>query len=192
LLQSLREKFPRLKLTLREGSQPEVAPWVERQEVDMAITLLDGRESGGLNNVPLLDLPVVFLVPKKHPAQRSEDILAAVASGNEPMTLITLPQCELAPRSLQEFIKQRGLEWPVSIEVTAIELVEAYVTAGFGIGLTLDLPGHPFPKTTRAIPVDGIAPLRLSALWKGSMNSVMKELLELLQKSAKSLKSPSA
>ncbi|HEX7653258.1 MAG TPA: LysR family transcriptional regulator substrate-binding protein, partial [Verrucomicrobiae bacterium] len=190
VLQELRIKFPRLKLTLREGNQPTVAGWVERQEVDLAITLLDGRDSPGVNQQVLVSLPAVFLVPKKHPFKTSEEVLQAVAAGNDVPPLVTMSNIEVAPRALQELLKRRELEWPPSIEVTAAELVDAYVEAGFGIGLTVAVPGRDVAKGLRAIPVEGIPPVQLAALWKGTPSTVMEELLRRLQAEARKVRNP--
>jgi DNA-binding transcriptional LysR family regulator len=187
ILQELRRKFPRLKLTLREGNQPTVAGWIERQEVDLAITLLDGREPTTLNRESLLSLSVVFLVPRKHPAKTSEDILSLVVNGNDVPQLVTMSNVELAPRALQELLKRRGLEWPLGIEVTAADLIDVYVETGFGIGLTVAAPGREFSKGLRGIPVDGIAPIELAALWKGNLTPVTQELLVQLKNHARIL-----
>ena len=185
ILQDLRQKYPRLKLTLREGNQPTVAGWIERQEVDLAITLLDGRESSSLNQQILLPLTAVFLVPKKHPARTSEDVINTLSSGNDVPQLVSMSNVELAPRTLQELLKRRDLEWPATIEVTAADLVDVYVEAGFGIGLTIAVPGREFSKALRAIPVDGIPPIPLAALWKGEASPIILELLARLSAAAK-------
>ena len=190
ILQDLRQKFPRLKLTLREGNQPTVAGWIERQEVDLAITLLDGRESSSLNQRLLLPLTAVFLVPRKHPAKTSEDVITALASGNDVPQLVSMSNVELAPRSLQELLKRRDLEWPATIEVTAADLVDVYVEAGFGIGLTIAVPGREFSKALRAIPVEGIPPIQLAALWKGEATGIMQDLLVRLESAARSTLNP--
>ena len=47
VLRAVRKKFPKLKLTLREGYQPQLEAWLQRQELDLAITLLDGKPPSG-------------------------------------------------------------------------------------------------------------------------------------------------
>src|SRR5258708_36055557 len=41
LLQAARKKFPKLKVSLREGYQPELEAMLLKQEIDMAVTLTD-------------------------------------------------------------------------------------------------------------------------------------------------------
>src|SRR5213593_4383151 len=47
VLQGVRKKFPKLKVTLREAYQPQLESWLQKQELDLAITLLDGKPPSG-------------------------------------------------------------------------------------------------------------------------------------------------
>ena len=40
ILRELHKSFPKLKVTLREGYDPEVVTWLQRQEVDVSIGLV--------------------------------------------------------------------------------------------------------------------------------------------------------
>jgi hypothetical protein len=88
---------------------------------------------------------------------------------------------ELAPRALQELLKRRELEWPATIEVTAADLIDVYVESGFGIGLTIAVPGREFAKSLRAIPVEGIPKIELAVLWKGELNPITLDFLTRLE-----------
>src|SRR6185295_5128813 len=48
-VQNVRKKFPKLKLTLRDGYQPQLEAWIENQEIDIAITLLNGKPASGIH-----------------------------------------------------------------------------------------------------------------------------------------------
>ena len=41
VLQAVRKKFPKLKVTLREGYQPELEEWLQRRDLDLAFTVLE-------------------------------------------------------------------------------------------------------------------------------------------------------
>ena len=135
VLQEVRKKFPHLQLTLRAGQQPQVEAWLERQELDFAITLLEGQGAKGLNHLPLLELPLVLLVPKVSRFRNASEIFEALATESLEDPLISITAVELAPRRFREFLESRSLEWPSRVEVTDLELVEVYVQSGFGIGL---------------------------------------------------------
>ncbi len=50
ILQELRKSFPKLKVTLREGYDPEVVTWLQRQEVDVSIGLVgSAKPPTGIN-----------------------------------------------------------------------------------------------------------------------------------------------
>ena len=54
ILQTVRKKFPKLKVTLREGYQPELEGWLQKHEIDLAVTLLDGKPPPGCQASPLM------------------------------------------------------------------------------------------------------------------------------------------
>ena len=62
VLQAVRKKFPKLKVTLREAYQPQLESWLQKQELDLAITLLDGKPPSGASALPLFKLPLVLVV----------------------------------------------------------------------------------------------------------------------------------
>ncbi len=190
VLHSLRHQFPKLKLTLRAGQQPQVWNWLERREVDIAITLLEEQSTLGLHQIPILELPIIFLVPKSSPFRSTKNILEAITNGTLLEPLITLTEGELVPRYFRELLAKNGLDWPPEIEVTDIELIDSYVKNSFGIGLTLDIPGKILPTTIRKIHIDTIPPLRLGVVWRGHPTSVMQALIDSLKSIDKTLKSP--
>lgn len=181
VLQEVRKKFPHLQLTLRAGQQPQVEAWLERQEIDFAITLLEGQGAKGLNHMPLLELPLVLLVPKASRFRAASEIFEALATESLEDPLISITAVELAPRRFREFLESRSLEWPSRVEVTDLELVEVYVQSGFGIGLSLAIPGGSPAKDLRVLPISDITPLRLGAVWQGAPTAVMSTLIETLR-----------
>jgi DNA-binding transcriptional LysR family regulator len=187
VLQEVRRIFPHLQLTLRAGQQPQVEAWLERQELDFAITLLEGQGAKGLQHLPLLELPLVLLVPKTSRFRNASGIFEALATENLEDPLISITAAELAPRRFREFLESRSLEWPSRVEVTDLELVEVYVQSGFGIGLSLAIPGSSPAKDLRMLPITDIAPLRLGAVWQGAPTPVMRTLIDTLRSHVKTL-----
>src|SRR5262245_7397217 len=56
ILQALQKQFPKLKVTLREGYDPEVINWLQKQEIDLAICLLGARPPAGINSIPMFKM----------------------------------------------------------------------------------------------------------------------------------------
>src|SRR3954465_5592146 len=66
LLRRLRNDFPAFRLQLHEAARPEAERLLHAREIDIAITVIDGKKSGELTALPLLELPLILLVTKKH------------------------------------------------------------------------------------------------------------------------------
>lgn len=196
VLQDVQRRFPRLRLVLRDAHQPLVEAWLDRHEIDFAVTILDGRPVSGLLCEPLVQLQPVFLVRKDSPFRSSAAVLAALAGGSSgddanpsapAPALVSLPANEALPRQLREVLSARDLEWPPSIEVHSLDLVEIYAAAGFGVGLAFALPGSRPNPALRALPVTELQPLQVGALWRGKPTPLVAALLEALRARARLL-----
>jgi DNA-binding transcriptional LysR family regulator len=186
LTQKVRQKFPKLTFTLREGYQPEVVSWLEKQEVDLALTLLSERPPAGFQTLLLLQMPLILIVPRQSRWQ-SADQLWALDRISEP--LITLPTYEAICRNFQRGLAQRGLDWYPSIEVSSLNLVETYVANGDGIGLFLDVPKMKLASRLRRLPLPDFEPVSFGAMWRGKSTPVIDAFLEVVKDRAKELTS---
>ena len=74
VLKAVRQQFPALKLTLREGYQPQLEELLQRQEIDIAATLIENRPQAGIRALPLLKLPLALLVNKKSRLRSAEEL----------------------------------------------------------------------------------------------------------------------
>ncbi len=74
LLLAVRKKFPQLKVTLREGYQPELEALLQRQEIDLAVTLTEKKPPPGMHSETLLELPLILLVPAQSPLTSAEEL----------------------------------------------------------------------------------------------------------------------
>jgi DNA-binding transcriptional LysR family regulator len=184
LLNDLRPRFPRLKLSLRSGYQPQLETWLELREIDLALTPLETNPPASLNMVSLLHLPLVLLVPQRSPIKDATD-LWALDKIEEP--LICLPPTETPSKNFQQGLARLGVDWPPSVEASSLEVVSTYVLDGFGIGLSVAIPKQPIPRSLRMLPLDGFKPVELGALWYGEPNSVGKAFLEEIQRRASNL-----
>lgn len=191
VLQTVKKQFPRLRLTLRDAHQPLVEAWLERHEIDFAVTVLEGRQPSGLNSEPLLELPAVFLVPKSSRFNSADQILDALARGSgdddgpTPDTLISLPANESLPRQFRDLLSRREMEWIPSIEVNSLDLIDIYVANGFGTGLSLHLPGSRNNAKVKALPITSLPPLRIGAIWRGKASPLIEALLDALRTRAR-------
>ncbi|MEN9576096.1 MAG: hypothetical protein RL514_3951 [Verrucomicrobiota bacterium] len=184
MLQLLRPKFPKLKVLLREGVQPQIEQWLANQEVDLAVTVLDGTPPVGVQSEPLLEVPIILLVPKALKLTNVEELLTCDRIEH---TLISPPLNETITKNFQDHLARRGVVWPIGMEVNSLELVETYAATGFGIGLTLAVPGKPLDKRLRALPLPGVKPITVAVLRHPNLPPVAVALIEAMRARAKGL-----
>src|SRR5436190_5295443 len=62
--QNIRKKYPNLKITLREGYPTELEAMLQREELDLAVTLIEKKVAPGVHSAALMELPLVLLVER--------------------------------------------------------------------------------------------------------------------------------
>ena len=160
-----------------------------RRQIDIAVTVAEGRLPPGVQFAELLRLPLVLLVGEKSPAKSAADLLRKGSTPSE--DLIALPENEPMSRIFRGELERRQIAWPTGIEVNSLELIQTYVAKGFGAGLMVEIPRYPFPKTTRVLPLRGFPPLIVGAFWQGKLSPVAARFLEEARKRARWLTSGS-
>ncbi len=182
----VRKKYPNLKITLREGYQVELESLLQREELDLAVTLIESKSAPGIHALALLELPLALLVEKSRKLD-SPDQLWKRDRIDEP--LICLPAPEAICKHFQQGLNRLGVDWFPSIEVSSIDLIETYVTAGFGIGLSVLVPKAKLSPAVRALvlPKTDFAPVVVGALWRGKISALLQAFLDEMQLRAKRL-----
>src|SRR6266700_4677401 len=64
LFQNVRKKFPNLKIGLREGYQAELEAALQKEDLDLVVTLIEKKSPPGIHSMALIELPLVLLVNK--------------------------------------------------------------------------------------------------------------------------------
>ena len=183
VLQMMKKEFPKLKVTLREGYQPELESCVAKRELDLAITLLNSKPPSGVHALPLFDLPLVLLVPRNSPLKSAEELWERDRIEE---TLISLPTNEVICKSFQAGLRRLDVDWFTGIEVSTIALVETYVANGYGVGLSVVIPQSKL-KGVRPLPLNGFEPVTFGVFWQGKATPVLQALLATIQQAAKGL-----
>jgi DNA-binding transcriptional LysR family regulator len=182
ILFNVRKQFPGLKLSLRQGYQPQLESWLQNQEIDLAVTLLEDKTPRGITAMTLLKLPLILLVEKKSRLTSAQELWKRDKIEE---TLISLPASEPISRYFQRELNGLGVDWFPSIEVSSLDLIETYVANGFGIGLSIAIPNARLLENVRAMPLDEFVPVILGVLWQGKLTPVMKAFLSAVQQRAK-------
>ena len=184
LFRDVRKKFSGLKLSLREGFPSQFEEWLQRDEIDLAITLIEKKTAPGIHSLTLLELPLILLVEKSSGLGSAEELWRRDKI-DEP--LICLPAAENIPRIFQEQLRKRGVDWFPSIEASSTDLIEAYVTNGLGIGVSVAIPKKPLPAKVCALPLNGFPPVVIGALWRGRKTPLLETFLNEVKSRAQRL-----
>jgi len=172
-----------LRLALHEANQMLAEQQLARQEIDCAVVEMGGAPAHGLRVRQLIALPVCLVVPTAHPLKKFETILE---DGHGGWPLVAFPMHETLTRQFTEFLASKGISWWPAIEAASIDLVHAYTLRGFGVGLSLNVPGMKILEGLRVIPVREAPALKIAALWQGNPFPLLARFLEIAaQRAAK-------
>lgn len=183
-LQRLKKKFPSLKLTLRAGYLPQLESWLQRRELDFAVTIVEGKPPSGLSGVPLVSLNLGLLVPKASPLRAAAELWRRDRIDD---TLISLPADEPISRIFQQGLARLRVDWFPGIEVSSLDAIESFVTHGYGLGLAVLVPGRAAPAALRVLPLPDFPAVTIGALWSGKLTPITQTLLTELQARVKQM-----
>jgi DNA-binding transcriptional LysR family regulator len=184
LLRALRKKFPTLKISLREGYPAHLENLLAKEEIDLAVTLIEKKAPAGIHTRELLELPMVLLVEKSS-GLTSADELWKRDKIDEP--LICLPPGELLCKQFQQKLAELGVDWFPSIEASSADLVETYVANGLGIGVSVAIPKKALPENVKALPLPEFPPAVIGAMWRGRTSQLLQVFLNEFQARARQL-----
>ena len=73
------------------------------------------------------------------------------------------------------------MEWFPSLEASSVDLIEAYVASGLGIGVSVAIPKKILPSNVRTLLLPGFSPVIVGALWRGRKTPLLQTFLDELQ-----------
>lgn len=184
LVLGLRKKFPGLKISLREGYPVQLEQMLNREEVDLAVTLIEKKNVPGIHVRVLLELPMVLLVEKDSGITSAEQLWKRDKI-DEP--LICLPPTELLCKNFQEKLNEMGVDWFPSLEASSADLIETYVANGLGIGVSVAIPKKAPHANVRVLPLPGFPPVIIGAMWRGRTTPLLQAFLSEMQTRARAL-----
>ncbi|HXB59643.1 MAG TPA: LysR family transcriptional regulator [Candidatus Acidoferrales bacterium] len=179
-----RKRFPGLKLSLREGYPVQLEQMLQNDEIDLAFTLIEKKTPSGVQSLTLLELPLVLLVEKSSALKSVQELWRRDKIDE---SLICLPGDESLCKNFQKKLADLGVDWFPAIEASSVDLIEAYVASGLGIGVSIAIPGRSPSSKVRALPLDGFPPLIIGAMWRGRKTPLIDIFLTEAQKRARLL-----
>jgi DNA-binding transcriptional LysR family regulator len=175
IFERLRAREANVKISLRDALHSEVFHILERNEADFAISLLDGKSGTGLKTHKLLELSLVLLVSDVSPVRSAEEIFK---SDKIQQSLIGLPAKESVSKVFLSELSKRKIDWPVGIEVGSLDMIEPYVASGFGVGVSVCIPGRIWSAGIRAILLEDFPKISVGVCWSGALSEVHQSFLD--------------
>jgi DNA-binding transcriptional LysR family regulator len=174
ILRRVRAKFPAFRLYLHEATRTDAERLLLARDVDLAIMLIDKKSRAGIQVRPLLELPLILLVHKKSKLTRAEELWKRDKIEE---TLVCFSRSDPVHAYFQRGLERLGVEWFCGIEVTSERLIQHYVASGYGIGLTVAVPGFKPPPQLRALPLSDFPPVVVGVAWSGKLPDIARQLL---------------
>lgn len=194
VLEKMKLRIPELRLSLREVEPAEVYTSLINQEADISISVIYGKLTDGLKAEELLRLPIVLLVPETCHVESLDDLLEENTEGAgflANLPLVGLPENEALYKLFQQGLKEKGVEWKVSVEVNSLDVIQSYVRRGFGAGIAVAVPGECgesfAAEGCRVVPLDGFSPLIIGILYQGLIKPIAQEFINETKHYAKKL-----
>lgn len=175
LLREMQRLVPDLAVTIREGTQQHAEKALAAHECDLALVLRNAEALSPFHWETLISMEMLLLTPSNCSGTGLEIIRRESARS----PLIALPPDRTLTREFAVALGARNLEWPVRIETSSVELIEAYVSAGLGYGLTVQIPGRKITPDLRAIPLRSFPKIAFGTLTMAEPEPVVAQFIEL-------------
>ena len=180
VMQRVRARHPRLRLSLHAGDQIQVEEWLRNGQIDLAVTSVGPRPPARLRQMRFVRIPLVLLVHRSSPVKSADELWACKKIR---VPLIGQSAKTSFMQDFQRELKRRRVSWPQAVEVTSAELVVRYVANGEGCGVgNLGIPSilkqH---REVRVLPLEGFEPMTMGALWRGEPSPLMSATLEAVR-----------
>ena len=174
--------FPKTRLVLREANANRRSlTLVEREEIDLAITILPQDPPRKVFCKLLLTLPMILLVPKSHRLRAARELWRQPEIRED---LICMTADEIICREFQRTLQSREVEWRPRIEVGSLSLVERYVEEGYGVGLSVRVPGARLARGLRAVELDDFPAMPLGLMWRDNEDRLTRAFREEVERRA--------
>ncbi|MBR7798958.1 CysB family HTH-type transcriptional regulator [Undibacterium fentianense] len=181
LVQAFMQKYPKVRLSLLQGSPKQIAEMVMRDQADIAIATEAITSVDGLVSMPCYQWEHVVVVAPDHPLMKLKAItLEEIAR----YPLITYDAAFAGRSKIDHAFELRQLKPDVLLEAIDADVIKTYVELGMGVGI---IAGMAFDAerdvNLRAIPVGHLFGMNVSrvAVRQGAyLRTYMYTFIEML------------
>lgn len=134
------QRYPQVRLTLREGSPAQIAALLRNGDAHLGIATESDEEFEGLATLPCAQWTRSVITPLKHPLLDAGPLtLEKVAA----WPLITYDFAFTASSPIKRAFDAAGLKPNVVLTAVAADVIKAYVEQGMGIGILAKMAFDP-------------------------------------------------
>ena len=150
VIQAFTQKYPKVRLSLLQGSLKQITEMVRNDQADVAIATESLADGDGIISLPCYQWEHVVVVPVDHPLLSSKNLsLEEIAS----YPLITYDAAFSGRSKLDHAFGLRDLKPDVILEAIDADVIKTYVELNMGIGIIAGMAFDPErDRNLRAIP----------------------------------------
>ena len=132
----LREAYPKVSVSLHQGSPDQVARMVMEEVAEIGIATESLSDYPDLVTLPCYEWQHVLVLPQQHPLARKERVtLEDIAA--EP--LVTYHPSYTGRTRIDSAFAQRKLQPRIALEAIDSDVIKTYVRLGLGIGIVAEM-----------------------------------------------------
>jgi DNA-binding transcriptional LysR family regulator len=190
LLNSYRNAFPQVQLSVATGASPRVGDMVRSGGVDIGI-VMDHQDQAGIGAVVLATYEVCLATAPNHPLARSgpgDEISLDAALGNSPL-IVMQPGATLRTY-VERLLAVADIPFRPSIELDNVEAIKKMIEAGIGISILPEIAigAERAAGTLVALPIRDlpVAQQQIAAIYREDryLSAAMRGFLDILSASS--------
>ncbi len=145
VIPEFRKLFPRVHLSLAEGSPRHLAEMVLHEQADLAIATESLALTPGLETLPCYSWDHTVVVRPDHPlaelSRQKDFVLTLEHIASYPV--VTYDRAFSGRRSVDDAFEKRGLRPDIVLEAVDADVIKTYVDVGMGIGIIAGVAFEP-------------------------------------------------
>lgn len=145
VIPAFRERFPKVRLSLAEGSPPHLASMVLHEQADIAIATESLAQTPGLAALPVYSWEHVVVVRPDHPLAELTSSEARELSLEQlaRYPIITYDHAFSGRTSIDQVFDAEGISPDIVLEAIDADVIKTYVDVGLGIGIIAGMAFDP-------------------------------------------------
>ncbi len=145
VIPGFRAQFPKVRVSLAEGSPPALARMVLHEQADIAIATESLAHTPGLAALPVYEWEHVLVVKPDHPLTELTSSQARALSLEQlaQYPIVTYDRQFSGRRTIDEVFAQHGVVPDIVLEAIDADVIKTYVDVGLGVGIIAGMAFDP-------------------------------------------------